>query len=209
VTVESDRPHGDELMDGVNLLQTGKPADAERIFSAIIAAFEASHDPAVPYRCAYADKSKPTIDYASKTLNGKKFILGSDVWCAALWGKGFALIDLNRSEEAGVYLARSVEMAPMEAHYINEYAEWFKPRREWRTSFGLFERAWRTVDHDKKGPDRKVAARSLRGMAFNQIELDDLDQAEKLYRQSLEYEPEAATKVQAELDYIVQQRAKR
>ena len=45
-------------------------------------------------------------------------------------------------------------------------------------------------------------------MAFNLIELGDMKEAERLYRQSLEYEPEAAAKVQNELDYIADARAK-
>ncbi|MFM5922857.1 MAG: tetratricopeptide repeat protein [Novosphingobium sp.] len=209
IKLEAGRPHADELDQAVNLLLAGKPKEAEAIFSAIIADFEKTHDPALPYRCAYSDTAKATIAYTLEDLKGKPFTLGGDVWCVALWGKGFALIDLNRSDEAGTFLARSVEMAPVNAHYINEYAEWYKPRRDWKTSYALFERAWRTVDHDSKGPNRTVAARALRGMAYNQIELGDLDRAEQLYKQSLEYEPEAAGKVNAELQFIAQQRAKR
>jgi tetratricopeptide (TPR) repeat protein len=163
----------------------------------------------VPYRCAYSTDAKRTVEHAVKQLGGKKFILGSDVWCAALWGKGFVLIDLGRSPEAGEFLARSVEMAPMNAHYINEYAEWYKPQRDWKKSYALFERAWQTVDRDVKGPERKIAARALRGMGFNLIELGDLDQAEHFLRLSLEYEPEAAAKVKGELDFIADQRSRK
>ena len=209
VTHEPGREQGEELNTGVSLMLEGKPAEAEKVFTKIINAYEKSHDPAVPYRCAYSTDAKRTVEHAIKQLGGKKFILGSDVWCAALWGKGFVLIDLGRSSEAGQYLARSVEMAPMNAHFINEYAEWYKPQRQWQNSYKLFERAWQTVDRDVKGPERKVAARALRGMAFNQIEMGDLDQAEHFLKLSLDYEPEAAAKVKGELDYIAQQRAKK
>lgn len=209
VTVEAGRPHSEELAKAVDLLLRGKPAEAEKMFSAIIAAFESGHDAAVPYRCAYSDTAAATIEYTTRELKGKPFILGGDVWCTALWGKGFALIDLNRSDEAGTYLARSVAMAPLEGHYINEYAEWYKSRHDWMTSYNLFERAWQTEDHDPKGDKRRIAARALRGMAYNMIELGDLDQAEKLYKQSLDYEPEAEAKVNAELQFIAQKRAKR
>lgn len=209
VTHEPGREFGDELEKGVKLMLAGKPAEAEEIFSKIIKSYEKSHAPSVPYRCAYASDAARTIEHAVKELGGKKFILGSDVWCTALWGKGFVLIDLNRSPEAGEFLARSVEMAPMNAHFINEYAEWFKPQRQWQTSYKLFERAWQTADRDVIGPERKVAARALRGMAFNLIEMGDLDQAEHFLKLSLEYEPEAAGKVKGELDYIADQRSRK
>jgi tetratricopeptide (TPR) repeat protein len=146
----------------------------------------------------------------SETLrSGKRdVVLGNEEWCTALWGKGFGLIDLNRSAEAGPFLAKAVEMDPGNAHFINEYAEWFKAQQQFKRSKELFTQAWETVGHDKQGPDRKVAARSLRGIAFDLIELGDLDGAEKLYRQSLEYEHEAKDKVQQELDYLAEQRAK-
>ena len=208
VKIEAGRPHAAELDSAVALLLSGKPDKAEAIFSVIIADMEKTHDPAVPFRCVFAESVQQTIAYTTKDLGQKPFILGSDVWCTALWGKGFALIDLRRSEEAGPFLARAVEMMPVNAHFINEYAEWYKSKRNFKTSFDLFLRAWHTVGHDVTGSDRKIAARSLRGMAYNQIEQGDLDGAERLYRQSLDYEPEAAGKVQQELDYIKEQKAK-
>ncbi len=202
ITLEPATRFDEKMLEAVQLLQGGKPAAAIKIFDKVIADYEARYGSAVAYRCTSADAAKETITYAASSLKSSKFILGSEEWCTALWGKGFALIDLGKSDEAGPYLARSVEMDPMNAHYINEYAEWFKPQRQWQQSYDLFLRAWRTVDHDNRGPHRRVAARALRGMAFNLIELGDLDEAERLYRQSLDFEPEAAAKVQNELDYI-------
>ena len=202
----------DELAKGVTLLQSGQPAEAVSIFSGIISAYEQRYGAKTVFRCTSGKPGGQALATAfgeALTSDKRDVVLGNEDWCTALWGKGFALIDLNRSAEAGPYLARAVELDPDNAHFINEYAEWFKPQREFKQSFDLFSTAWKTVDHDKQGPHRRVAARSLRGIAFNLIELGDLDGAEQKYRQSLEYEPEAAGKVQGELDYIVQQRAAR
>ena len=202
----------DELAKGVTLLQSGQPAEAVSIFSGIISAYEQRYGAKTVFRCISGKPGGQALSTAFGevlTSDKRDVGLGNEDWCTALWGKGYALIDLNRSAEAGPFLARAVEMDPDNAHFINEYAEWFKPQRQFKQSFDLFSRAWETVDHDKQGPNRRVAARSLRGMAFNLIELGDLDGAEQKYRQSLEYEPEAAGKVQGELDYIVQQRAAR
>ena len=200
----------DELAKALTLLQNGKPDEAISIFSSIISAYEKQYGARTVFRCTTGKPGGQALATAfgdALTSDKRDVVLGNEDWCTALWGKGFALIDLNRSAEAGPYLARAVEMDPDNAHFINEYAEWFKPRREFKQSFDLFSHAWETVDHDKQGPHRRVAARSLRGLAFNLIELGDLDGAEQKYRQSLEYEPEAAGKIQGELDYIVQQRA--
>ena len=209
ITVEPLGPQQDEVVSGLKLIATGKPADAEKLFTSIIARFEASHDPAVPYRCTYdGDKAKRTIELSAPGMNGKKYTLGGYVWCAALFGKGFALIDLRRPDDAGPFLARAVEMAPADAHYVNEYAEWFKSRRQWQQSYDLFAHAWDIVEHDKQGTDRKIAARALRGMAYNKVEMGELDEAEKLYNRSLEFEPEHGG-VRGELDYIAGLKARR
>lgn len=202
ITMEPLGPEQDEVVKGLKLVAAGQPAEAEKVFTSVIAQFEASHDPAIPYRCTRdGDSAKRTIKLSAAGLNGKDYILGGFVWCAALFGKGYALIDLQRPDDAGPYLARAVEMAPADAHYVNEYAEWFKTRRQWQKSYDLFAQAWDVVDRDKQGRDRKIAARALRGMAYNKVEMGELDAAEKLNRQSQEYEPENVG-VRSELEYI-------
>ncbi len=99
-------------------------------------------------------------------------------------------------------------MAPTRPHYVNEYAEWFKAHHQWQQAYDLFAHAWDIVDHDKTGPDRKIAARALRGMAYTNIELGDLDKAEKLFQQSQQYDSDNPA-AKSELEYIQQQRAER
>ena len=99
-------------------------------------------------------------------------------------------------------------MAPINAHYRNEYAEWYKAHHQWQQAHDLFADAWNMVDHNKKGPDRKIAARSLRGMGFTQIELGDYNDAERQFKLSLEFEPEKQAAVAGELQYIADQRKK-
>ena len=192
------------------LVAQGKAVEAEAIFSAVIAKYDRAAEPDVAYRCANGLDGTLSVLLKAATSNAKgtTVALGPN-WCAALFGKGYALIDLGRASEAGPFLAKAVAMDPLNAHYLNEYAEWFKPQRQWQRSYDLFAQAWDIVSHDKKGPDRKIAARSLRGMAFNLIELGDYKKAERLYRQSLDFEPEAAAKVQNELDYIADVQAKK
>lgn len=206
---ESQAAENEALSKAFKLLYQGKAAEAEPIFSAIIARYDQVANPSVTYRCASDPAGSLSVLLMAAADNPKQDVvaLGPN-WCDALFGRGFALIDLNRPAEAGPFLAKAVEMDPLNPHYLNEYAEWFKSQRLWQRSFDLFEQAWEMVSHDKKGPKRKIAARSLRGMAFNLIELGKLDRAEKLFKQSLEYEPEAAAKVQGELDYITDARAK-
>lgn len=198
------------LIKAFRLSNDGKPGEALSIFTEVIAAYEKGVKSNVIYRCAgSSEQALGGLLEAITTNPDKDAVAVSRNWCAALFGKGFVLIDLGRPAEARDYLAKAVEMEPDNAHYINEYAEWYKGDRQWNRSYDLFTRAWDIVSHDKNGPDRRMAARSLRGMAFNLIELGDLDKAEKLLNQSLDYEPEAKAKVENELAYIASMRKRR
>jgi tetratricopeptide (TPR) repeat protein len=209
VSVAVEYGHLDELKAAFDANKAGDLKLAEERFSNIIGAYEQQYRGAETYRCAEdaADAGKVAA-LAKRGRTGKHVTVLGPGWCQALFAKGFVLIDLNRSPEAGSFLARAVEMAPTRGHYVNEYAEWYKSRHEWQKSYDLFAHAWDITDHDKQGPDRKIAARALRGMAFNKVEMGDLDAAEKLNRQSLELEPENKG-VLTELDYIASLRSQK
>ena len=202
--------HNEAISKAFTLSQSGDAAGAEKIFSGVIAGYKAKAIPGRTYFCA--DDLADTVAVATKSAKTMKpgsfaIVVGPN-WCSALFGEGFVLIDLGRSDEAGRFLAQATEMAPTKPHYINEYAEWFKSQRNWQKSFELFSNAWGLVAHDAKGPDRKIAARALRGMGFIKTELGDFEEAERLFKQSLDYEPEKQPFVESELKYIADQRKK-
>lgn len=188
---------------GFSLIRAGRPQQAITEFDAVIAAADRqySRDPR-PRLCA-ADEAKAR-QFASAA--GEEAVLIDPAVCDAHFGKGFALVDMGKGNLAEAELRRATELAPYEPHYFNEYAELFKSRREWQKSHALFAHAWAIVDKDKTGPDSKMAARALRGMGYTSIELGQLDEAEKLFRQSLEYEPDSEP-ARIELNHIARKKA--
>ena len=199
----------DNLNHAFELVRQGKANEAEAIFSSVIANYGRKAQSGMIYRCAGdpAHALETLLEAAVEKPDKNVVVLGPN-WCDALFGEGFVLIDLNRANEAEAFLARAVEMAPTNAHYVNEYAEWYKSHHQWQRAHDLFAHAWDIVDHDKKGPDRRIAARALRGMGFTQIELGDYNDAEKQFKRSLDYEPEKQGAVAGELQYITDQRKK-
>jgi Tfp pilus assembly protein PilF len=192
----------------VQQLIGGDPSRAEQAFSRIIKHYQGRYRAKASFRCSINAEHAKELAASLENAPGEQdiIILGPD-WCTALWGKGFTLIDLGRWNEAEPFLARSVEMAPHNAHFRNEYAEWFKSRRDWNRAFLEFSLAWDVVSHDPQGPDRTLAARALRGLGFAKIELGQLDEAEALFRKSLEFEPDSRAAAN-ELEFIAQQRSK-
>lgn len=203
-TIALENAHRAELEEVFASIRAGDPNAAIATADRVVAAYETAFRGKI-VKCADGldDAVKVTILTADK--NTDITVVGPG-WCQALFAKGFALIDLHRSDEAEPFLARAVTMAPTDAHYLNEYAELWKGRREWQRSFDLFSQSFDLVDHDPKGRNAPVAARALRGMGFTKIELGDLDEAERLFRRSLEFDPKS-TGARSELEYIARKKA--
>lgn len=201
----SDAPNLEERQRQVDkateVLYDGNPAEAVRLVEPVIAAFDAEHvDKSRTYFCAADNVAMLTLLGQSAAAKKDAVVLAS-TWCDALFVKGFALIDLKRLPEAGAFLERAAEMDALNAHYINEYAEWHKSNRNWQRSFDLFEKARDAAAYAPEKYRPEFEARSLRGMGFTKIELGDLDLAEKYFRDSLKLVPKHQGALQ-ELDYI-------
>lgn len=129
-------------------------------------------------------------------------------FCLAPFLKGFALIDLQRWDDAEPMLRLASESAPLNAQYRNEYAEWFKAMKQWQKAHDVFAEAYDLGQWESDEGARKFnQARALRGMGFTEIEMGDLDKAEESFRKSLELIPNHEG-AKSELQYIANLRKK-
>ena len=99
-------------------------------------------------------------------------------------------------------------MSPFNAHYLNEYAEWYKINRNWQTAYDVFSQARDLREFSPPDYADQIEARALRGMGFCLIELGKLDEAEKMFKDSLKLVPENQTALN-EIGYIKELRAKK
>ncbi|MYL98085.1 diguanylate cyclase [Novosphingobium sp. FGD1] len=185
---------GASVKQGFNLLRRGKQEQAVKLFDKVITQGQ-SH---------LAGDARPRLCRVAGEADGSASV--DPAICDAHFGKGYALIDLGRGDLAEAELARAAEMAPTNAHFANEYAELFKSRRDWQKSYEGFSRAWAVVDRSTSGPDASVAARALRGMGFSKAAMGAFDEAEALYTQSLQYDPQSQI-ARVELGNIARKRA--
>jgi tetratricopeptide (TPR) repeat protein len=182
-------------------IQAQKPADAIAVLDIIIARAEARY--AHEKRQIYSSRSQvEAILYAGLAGSQKKSALILDgTWSSAYFLKGFALIDLNRSDEAKALFDKAIAMAPMNSHYLGERAEWYKSRKDWQKAYADFSEAESAAEFspdDMKSFDKR---RAWRGMAFIRTDQGKLDEAEKLLRQCLALDPTDAN-AQHEIEYI-------
>ncbi|EIZ78786.1 diguanylate cyclase/phosphodiesterase [Novosphingobium sp. Rr 2-17] len=183
------------VQQGFDLIRKGKQAQAVKLFDKVIQDADQR----------LVGDMRPRQCSTTGAIASDSAIVDSAV-CDAHFGKGYALIDMGRGDLAETELRTAAQMAPTNAHFTNEYAELFKSRREWQQSYDLFAHAWDVVDKNPKGADAGVAARALRGMGYNKIELGQYEEAERLFKQSQIYDP-TSTVASGELEYIARKKA--
>jgi tetratricopeptide (TPR) repeat protein len=201
-------PEQAEVDRAATLVHAGKPAEAIALLDPLIAAQEKRRQGDT--RDVYCARSPAEILlYSGRAAQAKKpaIVLGEPA-CYSIFMKGFALVDLKRSDEAKPYFERAVAMAPSNAQFIAELAEWYKNRRDWDTAYALFQRAEAAAALSPKDTETFERTRAMRGQAFVLVERGKLDEAEKLYRACLKLNPDDERSKQ-ELQYIAEQRGKR
>jgi len=174
-------------------------------YSALIADYERLY--AAEKRTLYcADSDGEARAYVPGITTADKATFVEKFWCTALWGKAFALVDLQRVNEAIPHLTRAVAMAPERAQYLAELGYVYQALKDFRTSLDLYTRA---VDAAPLAPDPDFQlGRALRGVGFDLIELGRWDEAEAAFRRALSINPNDE-KSKGELEYIAKNKPKR
>jgi tetratricopeptide (TPR) repeat protein len=188
-------------------ISEGKPADAIKLVDPVIAAYDAEYSSSEKMVFCAANPTQSLLALGLAIDDKKDGVVLDETWCKALFIKGFSLIDVNQSNDALAFLKKASEMAPFNAHYMNEYAEWYKSNRRWQESYDIFSNAREIASYMSKDVRKKTEARSLRGMGFAMIELGKLDEAEQLFQDSLKLIPKHSGALN-ELEYIKNQRKK-
>jgi len=200
-------PEESKYYQAVDLIMKGRPANGVRLLDEVIASIEARHaGDSSQFFCARST-AESTLYSGLGSRQGKPTKVVGRLWCSSYFFKGYALIDLNRSDEAKTWLDKAVALAPMNAQFLGERAEWYKSRKDWDRAYAEFEtasKASQVSPDDIKSFDQR---RAWRGMAYSRIEQGRLDEAEALLNQCLQLDPND-DKAKTELQYIASLRRK-
>lgn len=131
----------------------------------------------------------------------------SPTWANAYFIKGYALLDLNRLAEAKAAILLAVRLSPTNSHYLNELGAIYQLEKNWLKAKETFLTA---EDNAPLSPDETRAddlAHARRGLGYVYVELGQLGEAEKKYRQCLTMNPND-NKARDELQYVKQLKAK-
>lgn len=194
-------PLRDQLEQATSLIRQGKSAEAIPVLDQVIAAEESRNRD--EKRLTFSARSMTeAILYAGLGAAAKKAAVVLDgTWSGAYFAKGYALIDLNRSEDAKAYLDKAIGLAPMNAQFLAERGEWFKNHKDWVHAFADFEEAASAANFSPDAVKSFEQRRAWRGMAFARTEQGKLDEARDLLKKCLKLDA-TDDKCQHELDYV-------
>jgi len=206
-TMPLELPQGDPRLDQArDFIAHGQPANALPLVDQVIADNEKR----------YRSNSR-TVYYSARTMEegfvystlagmtGRNGVVLNGDWMNAYFLKGFALVDLNRSDEAIRWFNKAADLAPMNSQVLAEQAEWYKAKRDWKKAYAGFESARSAAGFAGDDAKAREEGRAIRGMAFVRVEQGKLDDAERLLGDALKLDP-ADKRAREELDLIASMR---
>ncbi len=207
--------------DAFAAIRAGKPQRALDLVEPVIADFEKAHAGQRRIYCAETVKessfymltpgsdggasTEPAPDGA-KPMIGTQIIVNS-VWCKAMYIRAFALVDLDRFDDAQAVFERLIQFAPRRSRYLSELGFVFQHKRQWQNSLDYYTRSEAAADLLEPADRDYERCVALRGMGFAQIEMGQLDAAEATFKKCLAITPNEPKSLN-ELEYIKQQRRK-
>jgi tetratricopeptide (TPR) repeat protein len=205
-----DKDHGSAasatIAQAFSAIQAGDPARALATVQPVVASFEKEFSD--EKRHIFCSQTPEQDGYYLTTADGgaDNARLVTVTWCNALYVKAFALVDLDRLDDAQSAFERLVSFAPKHARYINELAYVLLKKKEWQYSIETYSsaEAAATFTPERRDYERCVA---FRGIGFDLVELGRLDDAEASYRKCLAIIP-GEPKSLGEIEYIKEQRKK-
>ncbi|QWQ12037.1 tetratricopeptide repeat protein [Ralstonia pseudosolanacearum] len=196
------------LKEGIQLARSGRQAEAVDDFDKAAAIYEdAYHDEKARM---YSARSRPeALLYTLEAANAKiaaKVVSGN--WAYAYYLKGYVLVEMRRLDEAKAALQRAMALSPHNAQFLTELGGIYQREKDWPMAMQTF-RAAEAQAREFSPPERKNTelARAWRGQAYVHVELNQLDEAEALYRKCLKLDAND-TRAQNELRFVQGQRAK-
>ena len=194
------------ISQAFSAIQAGDPARALATVEPVVASFDKEFSG--EKRHIFCSQTAEQDGYYLTTADGgaDNVRLVTVVWCEALYVKAFALVDLERLDDAQSAFERLVTFAPKHARYLNELGYVLLKKKEWQHSIDTYRNAEAAATFTPKRRDYERCV-SFRGIGYDLVELGRLDDAEAAYRKCLAITPDEPKSLR-EIEYIKEQRKK-
>ncbi|HET6553636.1 MAG TPA: tetratricopeptide repeat protein [Dyella sp.] len=194
---------------GVQLLDQGIPDTAiTRYFDPVIAHYEKLY-PHAAGSVYFAHDPNESVIYAAmddpREQRGHRklaTVVDDSTWPDALELKGYALVEMQRNEEAIKVFKQAIEIAPIYPASWSELGNIYQARKQWGAAADAYRHAAQGAAWLEDPETRRtMQARAWRGEGSVMIETGKLDDAEAIYRRCLTLDP-SDSRSKGQLAYI-------
>jgi len=199
-----------KVTEAIAVLKSSNPAGAIALVDPVIAEYERDYPASGPNVFCANGTTEVIMGLVTGAAATKKDTVAlNDTWCYAYWAKGYALVELGRLDDAVAPLTRAAQLMPSNAQFHTELGYVHQTLKHWNESNAAYNAAVTAAQRMPEGDSRNLSLRrAYFGLGFNEIELGQLDAAEKHMEQALKLAPNDP-KIRNELDYIKEQKAKK
>jgi tetratricopeptide (TPR) repeat protein len=205
---EEDAKMTQLLQSGAELAHSGKPNEAIEIFDKISTSYEEKYrDSKFKILCArwLTESLFYLLDAAA---DNRETRVVSANWAYAYYLKAYSLLELGRITEAKALLERALALSPRNSQFLSELGSIYQLEKNWSMALQTFKLAESAAREFSPPNDKELElSRAMRGIAYVLVEQNQLDDAEKIYRQCIELN-QNDTKALNELRYVLSLKAK-
>lgn len=189
------------VYEAARLVAAHQPAQALPLAEKAIASYENAYRKEADL--VYSARSpEESLLYALQGANAKTSTKVYGIhWGLAYFLKGYALVDLQRIAEARLAFDAAIALSPRNSKYLSERGEVENSQKNWAPALAIFKRALDAAEISPPRLKTSETTRALRGMAYAQIELGNLDAAKSLHQLVLLLDPQNKIS-RNELEYI-------
>ena len=205
----AEREADKQLEQGATLSYEGKPAQALPYLKKAAVLYEQQfNDPKVRYYSARTRQE--TLAYLSAAAVSKQNArVTSAYWAYAYYLQAYALIDVMQIDEAKPLLQRALTLSPSNAQFRSELGHVYQIEKNWPLALSTFAQAAKDAQAYSPPKNRNnELSRAWRGQGYALVEMNRLDEAEKIYLRCLALDKNDS-KAAGELEYVRQQKAKK
>lgn len=185
---DQDKLNAQILSDGTRLLMARKPKEAIEHFEKVAAGYEEKfRDNRV--RVFSARSPAETLMYLLEAAadNKREAKVVSPNWAYAYFLKAYALLEQGKISESKSFLERALTLSPRNSQFLSELGNIYQREKDWPMALQTFQRA-ESAAREFSPPDSKniELSRAWRGLGYVYVELGQIDEAEKMYKQCLD-----------------------
>jgi tetratricopeptide (TPR) repeat protein len=211
-SAEQEASRWNRVREANHLARTGKAVDALPMLDALLAEYAKQYPPGATHWFVARNMAESMAYLVQATTQAEggdhtdAQVLTGVAWAEAYFVKGYALVELERFDEAREALDRALDLAPWSAETLIERAEVSKLERQWDDAMADYTAAEEASTFSPEDSQKAVKAQAMRGQAFVHVERGQYDAAEKILKACLRLDLDDQ-RAKDELEYIKQARA--